>query len=194
VEEGQKLVGNALPGVPSQDSTTGQAVTTETSGAMVFTATPSPMRVGGIVPRRRFQKGNISVRGKTPTRYGMYREDLLQPDGTFKRVRRRVLLGPVNSMSERAAWKLFQPYLDRVNAATKLPPKTGKTLDQFVQEWRSNVSVNLKGSTARAAESHLRAHILPMLGSLPLTEINTKAVQAFVAYSLLSQLTENTAR
>jgi integrase len=112
----------------------------------------------------------------------MFREDVLQSDGTFKRVRRCVVLGPVSRLSERSAWKLFQPYLDRVNAATKMPPKTGKTLEQFVQEWRSNVSVNLKGSTARAAESHLRAHILPMLGSLPLTEINTKAVQAFVAY------------
>jgi integrase len=182
VEPSQIGVAKALPGLRSQDGTTGQAVTTEASNAMVFTATPSPMRVGAIVPRRRFQKGNISVRGKTPTRYGMFREDMLQPDGTFKRVRRRVLLGPVSSMSERAAWKLFQPYLDRVNAATKMPPKTGKTLEKFVQEWRSTVSVNLKGSTARAAESHLRAHILPKLGSLPLTEINTKAVQSFVAY------------
>ena len=115
-------------------------------------------------------------------RYGMFREDVLQPDGTFKRVRRRVLLGPVSSLSERAAWKLLQPHLDRVNAAAKLPPKPGITLDSFVKEWRSSVAVNLKGSTTRAAESHLRAHILPKLGSLPLTEINTKAVQWFVAY------------
>ena len=42
--------------------------------------------------------------------------------------------------------------------------------------------MNLKGSTARAAESHLRAHIIPKLGALQLTEINTKAVQTFVAY------------
>jgi integrase len=42
--------------------------------------------------------------------------------------------------------------------------------------------LNLKGSTTRAAESHLRAHIIPKLGSLPLTEINTKAVQSFIAY------------
>jgi Phage integrase, N-terminal SAM-like domain len=69
-----------------------------------------------------------------------------------------------------------------VNAVAKLPPKPGITLDSFVKEWRSSVSVNLKGSTIRAAESHLRAHILPKLGSLPLTEINTKAVQCFVAY------------
>ena len=56
------------------------------------------------------------------------------------------------------------------------------TLGAFVQEWRSSVAVNLKGSTARATESHLRAHIIPKLGAFQLTEINTKAVQTFVAY------------
>jgi integrase len=154
---------------------------TEPQGT-VSLATPSSLKAGGIVPRRRFQKGNISVRGKTPMRYGMFREDELQQDGTFKRVRRRVLLGPVSSLSERAAWKLFQPHLDRANAAARTPPKPGLTLDLFVKEWRTNVAVNLKGSTTRAAESHLRAHIIPKLGSLPLTEINTKTIQTFVAY------------
>jgi integrase len=132
--------------------------------------------------RRRFQKGTIIVRGTTPKRYGMYREDVLQSNGTFRRVQRTVLLGPVGSLSERAAWKQFQPYLDRVNSATKMPPKSGMSLEAFVREWRVSVAVNLKGSTTRAAESHLRAHILPKLGSLPLTEISTKAVQSFVAY------------
>jgi len=134
------------------------------------------------VPRRRFQKGTLIVRGKKPMRCGIFREDVLQSNGTFKRVQRRVVLGPVSSLSERAAWKVFQPYLDRVNATAKLPPKSGMTLEQFVKEWRSSVAVNLKGSTTRAAESHLRAHIIPKLGSLPLTEINTKAIQNFVAY------------
>src|ERR1700688_2070667 len=145
-------------------------------------ATPSPIQAGAIVPRRRFQKGNIIIRGKTPQRYGMYREDVLQSDGTFKRVRRCVLLGPVSSLSERAAWKRSQPYLDRVNAAANMPPRSGITLEAFVKEWRTNVAVNLKSSTTRAAESHLRAHILPKLGSLTLTEINTKTIQSFVAY------------
>src|SRR5713226_5867780 len=100
-------------------------------------ATPSPIQAGGIVPRRRFQKGNVIIRGKTPQRYGMYREDVLQSDGTFKRVRRCVLLGPVSSMSERAAWKAFQPYLDRVNKAARMPPKSGVPLETFVKEWRT---------------------------------------------------------
>src|SRR5260370_19382248 len=88
--------------------------------AIVATATPSPIQAGAIVARRRFQRGNIIIRGKTPRRYGMYREDVLQPNGTFKRVRRCVLLGPVSNMSERAAWKAFQPYLDRVNTAGEI--------------------------------------------------------------------------
>lgn len=145
--------------------------------------TPSTASTGGkTVPRRRFQKGTLIVRGKKPVRCGVFREDVLQPNGTFERVQRTVVLGPVSSLSERAAWKLFQPHLDHVNAATKLPPKSGMTLEQFVKEWRSSVAVNLKRSTIRAYESHLRAHILPKLGSLSLTGINAKTVQAFVAY------------
>jgi len=172
------------PQAVPQSSSRGQdvTVTARATDAIVSTATPSPIQAGAIVSRRRFQRGNIIIRGKTPRRYGMYREDVLQSNGTFKRVRRCVLLGPVSSMSERAAWKAFQPYLDRVNTAAKMPPKSGMTLETFVKEWRTNVAVNLKSSTARAAESHLRAHILPKLGSLTLTEINTKAVQAFVAH------------
>jgi integrase len=85
--------------------------------------------------------------------------------------------------SQRAAWRQFQPYLDRVNeVAIKLPQRVGLTLAEFVQEWRRDVAVNLKGGTTRAAESHLRAHIIPTLGSLHLTQITTKAVQGFVAH------------
>jgi hypothetical protein len=55
------------------------------------------------------------------------------------------------------------------DVAIKLPPKVGLTLADFVEEWRRDVAVNLKGSTTRATESHLRAHIIPKLGSLRLT-------------------------
>jgi integrase len=188
VKHRQTAVGNALPGVPNREGSTGQLSTgttvtlvSRTDGATVSIATSLPVQAG-VALRRRFQKGTLIVRGKTPVRCGVYREDVLQANGTFKRVQRCVVLGPVSSLSERAAWKRFQPHLDRVNSAGKLPPKTGKTLEQFVQEWRNSVGVTLKGSTVRAYESHLRAHILPKLGGLSLTEINAKVVQAFVAY------------
>ena len=177
---------HSKPNPLEKNTKTGQVcpsrpVTETTSDAIVATATPSSIQARSIVPRRRFQKGNIIIRGKMPTRYGMFREDVLQSDGTFKRVRRCVVLGPVSSLSERAARRLFQPYLDRVNAAEMLPPQSGVTLEEFVEEWRTSVAVNLKASTTRTAESHLRAHIISKLGSLPLKEINTKTVQSFVA-------------
>ena len=144
--------------------------------------TPSPVSTGeNPVPRRRFQRGSLVE--KSGRWYGVYRKDVLQSDGTFQREQCWQPLGLVSEQSERAAWKQFQPFLDSVNeAAKKLPPRTGLTLAEFVKEWRTNVSVNLKGSTARTAESHLRAHIIPKPGSLRLTEITTKAVQGFVAY------------
>jgi hypothetical protein len=59
-------------------------MTTGATDAIVATATPSPIQAGVIVSRRRFQRGNIIIRGKTPRRYGMYREDVLQSNGAFK--------------------------------------------------------------------------------------------------------------
>ena len=112
--------------------------------------------------------------------YGVYREDVLQSNGTYQRLQRWVRL---TNTSQRAAWKAFQPYLDRVNeSADRMPSRTGLTLAGFIEEWRESVAVNLKGSTVRAMESNIRAHILPKLGELTLTEINTKTVQTFVAY------------
>jgi len=152
------------------------------SSVLDFTAvTPSAVSTGVPVPRRRFQRGSLVE--KSGRWYGVYRADVLQADGTFKREQCWQPLGLVSEQSERAAWRQLQPYLDKVNdAASKLPPKPGLTLAEFVEEWRASVAVNLKGSTTRAAESHLRAHIIPKLGSLHLTEITTKAVQGFVAH------------
>jgi integrase len=133
------------------------------------------------VPRRRFQRGSLVQ--KSGRWYGVYRSDVRQEDGTVKREQCWQPLGLVNQQSERSAWKQFQPYLDLVNdAAKKLPPRTGLTLAEFVSEWRTNVAVNLKGSTTRAAESHLQAHIIPKLGNFHLPEITTKVVQSFVAH------------
>jgi integrase len=113
----------------------------------------------------------------------VYRLDVLQADGRFEREQCWQPLGLLSEQSERAAWRQFQPYLDKVNeAAAKLPSRTSLTLNEFAEEWRASVAVNLKGSTTRAAESHLRAHIIPKLGTLHLTEITTKAGQGFVAY------------
>ena len=143
--------------------------------------TPSSVSTGGKVPRRRFQLGTIVV--KSGRWYGVYRIDVLNQDGTFEREQIWQALGLVTEQSKRAARRQFQPYLDKVNAeAVKMPPKSGFTFSELVAEWDVKVSGNLAGSTTRAAKSHLRAHLLPQLGNLDLSEITTKTVQGFVAY------------
>jgi integrase len=146
-----------------------------------------------VMPRRRYQRGTITARGKRRRVWiGKFRQDMPQPDGTIRRVQRKVVLGQVKRMSKAEAIKAFQPYLDAVNITAAPRLKSGRSLRNFVDEWRSNVVSTLKPSTARAAESHLRTHILPVLGELPLTAITTKNVQAFISQLAAKGLTRKT--
>jgi len=144
------------------------------------------------VPRRRFQRGRLIQRGKTPMWVGMFREDRLQP--TFKRIRRSVTLGSVGAMSRRQALAALQPYLDAVNTAPTPPPvmKKAKTFAEAVQEWREQIVVNLKPSTVRAAESHLAQHIEPRLGTFFLQDMTAKNLQAFVTSTAATGVTRKT--
>jgi integrase len=155
------------------------------------TATPSIAGTKrGVVPKRRFQKGTFVKRGGNWV--GMWRVDTLQPDGTIRREQRsQTFLG----LSERAARAAFQPILDSVNAAnhaTPPVPKTSDTVAKAVAEWREHVAVTLKPSTRRSAESHLRRHILPLLGECPLADLTVKKMQTFVTTLASGQRTAKT--
>jgi integrase len=143
-------------------------------------ATPSFTGAKGtrIVPKRRFQKGTFVERNGHWM--GMWRVDVLQPDGTIKREQRsKTFVG----LSERAARAAFQPILDSVNAANRATPPVPKhaaTLSAVIREWREQAAGTLKPSTRKTAESHLRRHIVPMLGDCALQELTTKRLQSFV--------------
>lgn len=145
------------------------------------------------MPRRRYQRGTITARGKKHRVWiGKFREDRPQADGTTRRVQRKIVLGTVKHMSKAEAIKAFQPHLDAVNITAAPRPKVGRSLSNFVDEWRINTAPTLKPATARAAESHLRTHILPALGELPLTAITTRNVQAFISQLAAKGLTRKT--
>jgi integrase len=79
--------------------------------------------------------------------------------------------------------KKLQPILDAVNAAnhaTTPVPKTSDTVAKAVVDWREHVEASLKPSTRRSVESHLRRHIVPLLGDCPLSELTVKKMQSFV--------------
>jgi hypothetical protein len=95
-------------------------------------------------------------------------------------------------MSHRAALATFQPYLDGVNAFVPATPKVGRTLEEVIEEWRKHIPGSLKPSTMRAAESHLRHHILPRLGQKRLTQLNTKTLQSFATDLATGERTRKT--
>jgi hypothetical protein len=164
-------------------STPGRDVSV-TSGITNAIVSPAPCNVGmeQSMPRRRYQRGRIISRGKKRKVWiGIFREDRVKSDGTIHRARRSVVLGTVKHVTKLQAIEALRPYLDAVNLVAIPRAKAGRTLKNFVEEWKLNVAPTLKPSTVRAAESHLRTHILPTMGEMSLAAINTRNVQAFIS-------------
>jgi integrase len=87
------------------------------------------------------------------------------------------------------------PILDAVNSANQATPpvpKTNETVRKAVAEWREHAAVTLKPSTRRSAESHLRRHILPLLGECPLTDLTVKRMQTFATTLVSGKRTAKT--
>ena len=175
-----------------KDHPSSAVLQSEDAISTVARATPSSTSTEVFVPRRRFQRGRLFVRGSRKKVWvGSFREDQVQSDGSITRIRRSVVLGETARVSRRAALATLQPFLDRVNIAPPPLPKSGKTLLEAVADWQIHIAPNLKPSTVRAAESHLKQHIIPHLGTLRLSEFTVKVVQAF-STGLISGRTRKT--
>lgn len=163
--------------IPTQSQDT-RAIAEPADPAIIPGATPLSTGKRGIVPKRRFQTGTFVKRGDNWV--GMWRIDVTQADGTFKREQRsKTFVG----LSERAARAAFQPILDAVNKASGAVapvPKSATTLNRLIEEWREQIAVTLKPSSQKAAESHLRCHIIPSLGDSAFSELTVRKIQAFV--------------
>lgn len=134
--------------------------------------------------RRRYQRGRIIRKGRKNRErwYGLFYQNVTMPDGTVRRVRRSLRLGLVRETSKLQAIQYLQPYLDAENA-TAVPPltrKAGRTFAQHVEEWQRLIMPTVKATTARQAISHLRTHVLPVFGEVPLHSISVRAVQTLV--------------
>ena len=136
----------------------------------------------GSMARRRYQQGRIFTRGKNHRRVyvGRWREDVVEPDGTTRRVERSVVLGTITDLRTlKNAQRAFEPFLAKVNAVDYRPGKFAKIGD-FAKVWEREVLAHKKPSSVKAAESHLRTYIRPWLGEVRLEEFTAQAQQNFV--------------
>jgi integrase len=166
------------------------ALTEPLTGVMVPAVASLSVSIGESMPRRRYQRGRLFSQGKRRKQWvAVFREDRIdQQTGTIRRVRRSVRLGLVKHVPKQQALTEMQKYLDAVNLVPAPPPKSGRTLNTFAQEWEQHVGSTLKPSTLRAVRSHLRTHLLKNMGEMSLTSFTARNVQALVTSLATAEL------
>jgi integrase len=143
---------------------------------------------GGRVSRKesmtrpRYQEGCLWTRGKRRKMWVLrWREDVLQPDGSVKRIQRAESLGPTNRITRQQARAILQDRMGTLNLSQRKPQVT-RTLEEFVRaEWRPNAPLALKKSTVRYYGFQLDKHILPALGSSSLCQVSRARIEALLS-------------
>jgi len=136
--------------------------------------------------RRRSQRsGELIPRGPSwLLRYYVDGTEFDPKTGKLKRERVTVTLAPRTGpgavgirQARRIAWDEWLSKLDQAHTR----PSSAKTFGEFVnQRYRPDVIAYLKPSTRAFAESILRRHVIPLLGTTPLREITPASIQAVV--------------
>jgi integrase len=144
-----------------------------------------------IVPMfRRYQTGSVIQRGKKGQRmwYGIFRQDVPQPDGDVRRKQVFVRLGPVSEYPNR----YMAEELLRQEMNAKPCPQT--SFSELVQGWRANVVPTIKESTANYYNKMLDGHVIPYFGKIEISRIKSYDVEQFLALKAQQGFCRNTIR
>lgn len=134
--------------------------------------------------RTRFQEGHVFLRrGKRRKVWAArWREDVIAPDGTLKRVLCFEVLGTIGEIKGvKEARDLLRAKLRPINGGRQRPQSTIK-LEQFVSEvWRPGIMSTLRSGSSHYYDVQLRRHIIPAFGQRRLCDITRVDVQHFLA-------------
>jgi hypothetical protein len=92
--------------------------------------------------RRRYQRGHLRLRGKREKVWvAMWREDVIAPDGTTRRIRKSEVLGTLKEYkTRRLAERALEQRLSDVNSLTYKPRPTA-TFSEFAKSCKGRVAV-----------------------------------------------------
>jgi len=143
---------------------------------------------GGRVSRKermtrpRYQEGCLWTRGKRRKMWVVrWRENVLQPDGSVRRIQRAETLGPVSKITRQQARAFLQDKAATINLCQRRPRAT-ISLEEFIRaEWRPNVALALKRSTVKYYGYQLDRHIIPALGNCSLYDISRAQIEAVLS-------------
>jgi integrase len=132
--------------------------------------------------RPRHQDGCLWIRGKRRKVWVLrWREDLLMPDGSAKRVLRAETLGPVRKITRQQAKEVLAKRLGPLNLGQRRPQAI-MTLADFVRtEWKPNAELALKKKSVKYYEAQLDSRIVPVLGSVCLCNLNRAQIEGLLS-------------
>jgi integrase len=132
--------------------------------------------------RKRYQRGSVFLTGKQNDKWiGRYREHVIGPDGTVRRVRRDTILGTKREFpTKRLAQRRLDAVLARINGLDYRATRVA-TFDEFLERWEVEILPSQKPSSQRAVRSHLRMYIVPELGKVRLEQFGVENQQTFIA-------------
>jgi integrase len=145
---------------------------------------------GGKMARRGFQQGSLTQRGtRKKMWFARWWEDVMESDGTLRRVRRAETLGPVAQFpSKRAAMQVLSGLLGNINSG-KAKPQMVRTFAGFVKDdWSPVVLPTLKYATQKHYQYMLNVHLIPAFGPRQLREITREEPQGFLSRKLAGGL------
>ncbi len=131
--------------------------------------------------RRCFHTGCLFKRGKRrKTWVARWRESVIEPNGTIKRVLRSQVLGLVNELSEREAHNRVSVLFRPINEG-KYRPEATMTFGQFLNEcWEPAVVPHLEPPSVRYCGKQIQRHLLPTFGGVRVKDITKAEVQRFL--------------
>jgi integrase len=138
-----------------------------------------PLKGFERMARRRFQRGQLLLRGtRNPVWIGRWREDIIT-DGKVKRVQRWETLGTKEDYPTRKlALRALEERLANINNLA-YRPRPVATFSEFADKWQRLVLPNLKPSSQPPIRSQLRKHLLPAFGTVAMKDLSSELVQSF---------------
>ncbi len=168
---------SADPGVPKGIGHGKTASSTRLSVTISRQGQPVSER-GGNLARRRYQKAQLFVRGKSWVL--RWREDVIE-NGQLRRVRRSEVIG---TLADYPTWRLARRAADARLVVVNDPcyrARPTATFAELAVRWESAVLPMVKPSTRINYRSHLRKHLVPFFGPLQVKDVQSESVQRFLA-------------
>lgn len=146
--------------------------------------------------RRRFQHGSLFRRGRRNKVWvARWWEEIINPDGSIGRTRRAEVLGTVAELPSRScAMEILSKRLNPINSGTQRPQSTRIYSDFITKDWMPVVLPTLKYATQKHYRYIVNIHLLPIFGSIRLTDIKRECIQPFLAAKLNSGLAWKTVK